>query len=667
MTTSPSDSHLSQQIHQTLEQSRRWLFNNQTEQGFWRGKLQSNATIEAQWLLFLYLMELEDHPIHTGLINGILRDQRQDGAWSTYYEAEAGDINTTIECYAALRCYGYTADHPALNKARHWILAQGGLANTRVFTRYWLAMIGEWPWQAVPNLPPEIIRFPKWFAFNIYRFASWARATIVPLCIVSANQLTRPLPATGTLEELFPEGRQQFDFRLQTKPDLWSRFFMATDRFLHSYQKHFRSPPFRQSAKIHCCEWILRHQDSDGAWGGIQPPWIYSLLALRSEGYSLDHPVIQAGISALTTHWSYHEDDATYLQSCESPVWDTALSLLALHEAFPDNTIDQHTSKALDWLLQQQILESGDWQLTMPGVKPGGWAFERANRHYPDTDDTAIVMLVLQGYKERYGEPEKVRTALNLAENWLKAMQCREGGWAAFDRNNNSTLLTKIPFSDFGETIDPPSADLTAHVIEALATTDSPATPPLKRALAYLWQEQEQDGSWFGRWGVNYIYGTGAVLPALSALQVDMSMPDVRQAINWLKQHQNADGGWGESCASYMDESLKGHGDSTASQTAWALMGLVAGNNPRDQSAIIRGADYLIQNQNDQGSWDEPQYTGTGFPGYGVGKRELNTDQTTLSQGTELSRGFMLRYDMYRHYFPMLALARVREYLVRLQ
>jgi squalene-hopene/tetraprenyl-beta-curcumene cyclase len=319
---------------------------------------------------------------------------------------------------------------------------------------------------------------------------------------------------------------------------------------------------------------------------------------------------------------------------------------------------------AMDWVLGKQIICGGDWQVKVKGVRPGGWAFERANTHYPDVDDTALALLVLSMARRFSDKPARIETAIRRAEEWVLGMQCSNGGWAAFDRDNNSAIVTKIPFADFGEMLDPPSVDVTAHVIEALAALGRDIEDPIiARALAYIKREQEPRGSWFGRWGVNHIYGTGAVLPALKAIGENMEAPYVRKAADWLVRHQNADGGWGESCASYMDDHLRGEGESTASQTGWALLGLLAvGTHDFDES-IRRGVDFLLSRQQG-GTWAEPHYTGTGFPGYGVGERtNLKKAGASLAQGAELARGFMINYNMYRHYFPLLALGRARKHL----
>ena len=647
-----------------IEDGLRWLDANQDPEGFWVGLLESNVCMEAEWLLVMHFLGVRDDPKKDGLVQGILNHQRSDGSWETYYDAPQGDINATVEAYTALRACGMHKNSEPLRKARDWILDHGGLSGIRVFTRYWLALIGEWPWDQTPNVPPEIIYFPTWFPFNIYNFASWARATLLPICILSARRVIRPLPEASRLDELFPRGRDAFDYGLPKKGRRvsWPRFFMLTDRLLHLYTR-LNLTPGRESAIKACLEWIINHQEADGSWGGIQPPWVYSLMALNVEGYSLTHPAMVRGLEALNTHWSYERDGGRHIQACESPVWDTLLTLMAMQDCDRDYHQSSSMQCAGEWVLQQQVKASGDWQVKVKGVKPGGWAFEFANRCYPDVDDTAVALIVLARWRHIFPNRSRLEDAIRLARDWVVAMQCRNGGWAAFDKDNDKRLLTEIPFCDFGETIDPPSVDVTAHVLEGLGLLGMDLSHPvICRAVDFIRAEQELDGSWFGRWGVNHIYGTAAVLPALKEVGEDMTSEYVCRAAEWIAAIQNPDGGWGETCASYMDYSLRGKGPSTASQTAWALMALLAVGTDGYRRNIDGGVDYLIAGQQ-AGTWDEPQYTGTGFPGYGVGARLNPTVPGTmekLQQGTELSRGFMINYNLYRQYFPLMALGRAR-------
>ena len=665
----PAGTHnFRQAMQSTMRAAAGWLIERQKPDGHWVGRAESNSCMEAQWCLALWFLGLDDHPLRRRLGNALLQTQRPDGAWQIYYGAPNGDINTTVEAYAALRSLGHRDDEPALVKAREWIESKGGLRNVRVFTRYWLALIGEWPWEKPPNLPPEVIWFPLWFPFSIYNFAQWARATLMPIAVLSARRPSRPLPPENRLDALFPGGREAFGYELPKKvgAGAWDAFFRGADKVLHALQEtgHALGVGLWRGAAIrHTLEWIVKHQDADGAWGGIQPPWIYSLMALHVEGYALTHPVLAKGLDALNDPgWRVDEGEGTFIQATNSPVWDTMLALLAFDDAGLLEEYPKEAGAAAQWLLDRQVRVPGDWSVKLPHVKPGGWAFEYANNAYPDTDDTAVALIALAPFRN---DPEwkakGIEEAIRLGVDWLIAMQSQGGGWGAFDKDNDKKLLTKIPFCDFGEALDPPSADVTAHVVEAFGKLGiSRDHPSMVRALDWLRREQEPGGAWFGRWGVNYVYGTAAVLPALAAIGEDMTQAYIGRACDWLVAHRQEDGGWGESCASYMNAGDAGRGTTTASQTAWALMALLAANRPQDAEAIERGCAFLVERQT-AGTWDEPEYTGTGFPGYGVGQTiKLGDPELSkrLMQGPELSRAFMLRYGMYRHYFPLMALGR---------
>jgi squalene-hopene/tetraprenyl-beta-curcumene cyclase len=628
-----------------IERSRSWFRANQFEEGFWWAELESNATMDAEYILMTHFLGVRDDAIWRGVAQDIRGYQRQDGSWALY-DGAPGDLSTTIECYFALRLAGDSGSH--LDRAREFILERGGLARARVFTRIWLALCGEWSWDELPVMPLELMLLPARAPFSIYRFASWARGTIVPLLVLMNERPVRPVPEEAKLTGLRVPGVASFEPR-----DAIDRTFLAIDRVLRAYA---RLPwhPGRERARRAAEDWILCHQEADGSWGGIQPPWVYSLMALHALGHPVDQGPIRKGLGGMHGHWMIRRTDGSLrVQACLSPVWDTALALFALLESGADADAPA-ARRAAEWLLRKEVRVPGDWQVWVPDVEPSGWSFEFDNQLYPDVDDTALVLLALH---DAAALDDATR---DRAIKWILAMQCKNGGWAAFDKDNTSRLPALIPFADFGEMIDPPSADVTAHVVETLGMFGFDRRhPAIAKALTYIYAQQEPEGSWFGRWGVNHIYGTGAVLPALAAVGEPMDSVCVRRAVRWLVERQNRDGGFGEGCESYVVHEARGRGASTASQTAWALLALVAASRA-ESTAARRAAAYLIETQRDDGSWHERAFTGTGFPGYAIGEEH----GARIRQGRELSRGFMLRYHLYRNCFPLLALGRYRQALV---
>lgn len=648
--------NLSRAPQEALEKAREYLLSIQHAEGFFWGELASNCTMEAEYVMLTTFLGSVQKTRIEKIVRHLLSRQRADGSFGQY-EGSPGDLSTTTECTFALKLAGLPPSHPALQKAKTFILSKGGIPKTRIFTKIWLALFGEWPWEGTPRMPPELIFLPSWFPFNIYEFASWARATIVPMTILLTLRPTVKIPASAKLDELYPQGKKHSNFSLPKPENLfsWHGFFFLADRFLNLYEK-LPFKPLRSLAIARVTEWIIRHQEADGSWGGIQPPWVYSLLALKALGYSLNHPVMKKGLEGFET-FGIEEETTWRLQACVSPVWDTALACLALQESGlpPKHPALQAAAR---WLLKEEVRTPGDWTVKVKNVPPSGWAFEFENDWYPDIDDTACVLLALRGVRLSLPEEKEKRTAMQRAARWMAAFQCRNGGFAAFDKDNDKSYLAHLPFCDFGEVLDPPSVDVTAHVLEALAKLGLPRHHRvIRRALQFIQSEQEEDGSWFGRWGVNYIYGTGAVLPALAAIGERKTQPYIQRALKWLLDHQNQDGGWGESPASYVDFKARGRGESTPSQTAWALMGLLS-FLPPGHSSIERGVTFLAKTQLEAGNWDEPQYTGTGFPGYGFGSKFEEKVRKLLKEGRELSAGFMINYHLYRNIFPLLALGR---------
>ncbi len=647
-------------VAETVRRSQEYFISSQAPEGYWWGELESNATMEAEYLLLTHFLGIGDSDTWRKLANHLLNVQREDGTWGQYYGAP-GDLSTSVECYFALKLAGVSSDDPRLVKAREFILSKGGVPRTRVFTKIWLALFGQWSWKSVPTLPPEMVLLPSWFPMNLYDFSSWARGTMLPLSIVFAHKPVCPIPDGAAIPELTPNGQIQPSGSpgLRHMMGIAGAFHLADHalRWYNALPWH----PMRRLAIRRAIKWIIERQEDDGSWGGIQPPWVYSLIALRVLGYDVDHPIMRKGVEGFKG-FTIEENDSLRVQACVSPAWDTCLAMIALEDSGmpPDSPV---LRRAGEWLIEAQVTTGGDWQVKAKDTTPGGWAFEFANSTYPDIDDTAEVLIALN--RARTGDIRKQNEAVQRGAEWMLGVQSRNGGWAAFDKDNTLRAVAEIPFADFGEMIDPPSADVTAHVVEALArlgyTKDSES---VRRAVRYLLSEQESDGSWFGRWGVNYIYGTGAVLPALESIGENMGSESVRSAVAWLLSHQNRDGGWGETCASYADPSLAGRGPSTASQTAWALLALLAAGE-WEHPAVHRGIRYLADTQQDDGTWDEPWFTGTGFPGYGVGERlkvGSQRDNGNL-QGTELSAGFMIKYHLYRNYWPLMALGRFLRYI----
>ena len=653
-------------LREALKRTQDYFFRTQHEDGYWWGELESNPTMEAEYIMLAHFMGSDEGDRIPRVAEDIRRRQSEDGSWRMYYGAP-GDLSTSIECYFALKLAGDPADAPHMARARAFILAQGGVPRARVFTKIWLALFGQWDWKGTPTMPPDMMLLPKWAPFNIYRFASWARATIVPMTIILTLHPTRPPRESAWVMELYPEGPVTFTLsRWRAKPFSLKGGFLLLDKALRVYC-NLPFVPRRERALEAAVDWIVSHQEADGSWGGIQPPWVYSLIALSALGYRLDHPVVAKGLEGFREHWSLPSEDgeALRVQACLSPVWDTCLALRGLLDSgvLPDHPAIR---RAAAWLIREEIRVKGDWAVYRPHLEPSGWAFEFDNVHYPDIDDSAIIVADLALARMNDDAGEQARAAsVDRAVAWLTGMQSSSGGWAAFDWNNESRELADIPFADFGELLDPPSVDVTAHVLEMYGMLGYGMDhPPVRRGLAYIWDQQEHDGAWFGRWGVNYVYGTGAVLPALQALGVDMTQPRVRRAVEWLLAHQNPDGGWGETCVSYPDPSLRGQGESTPSQTSWALIALIAAGEALSES-VRGGVDFLLRRQQDDGTWDEPQFTGCGFPGYGPGNQPERYEplDDPNSQGPELSAAFMINYHLYRNYFPLWALGRYAQAL----
>ena len=594
-----------------------WLLARQHPQGWWTAELETNATMTAEHVLLLRFLGIDLDPIREGAIRHLLDGQREDGSWALYRDGPA-DLSTTAEAYAALKVLGLDPARPEMAGALRVVHEQGGLAHARVFTKIWFALFGEHPWEGVPSMPPELVWFPRWAPLNLYDFACWARGTIAPLLVVLARKPVRPLGFS--VAELVVPGTEA---QLRRVPG--GGVFWWLDRLQKLYERLPRQP-LRGRAVAATLRWVLERQEADGSWGGIQPPWVYSLIALNVEGMPLDHPVMAAGLGGLEG-FALADAAGWRLQACMSPVWDTALAVLALRDAGVPAGHDS-IRRAAAWLVGEQIDRIGDWAVRVPGARDcGGWAFEFANDVYPDVDDTAEVVLALL----RCEPTEAVGRAVRRGVDWVLAMRSRDGSWGAFDRDNTRRLAYALPFADFGALLDPPSEDVTAHCLEMLAATGrGPAHPQVEAGLRYLLAAQTGAGSWFGRWGVNHVYGTWSAIQALSALRTGGAA--VRRGADWLESVQHADGGVGESCHSYVDDSFAGVGEATPSQTAWAALGLHhAGRG--GGAAHGRMLGWLVEHQRG-GTWEERAFTGTGFPG-----------------------DFYISYHLYRHLFPLTAIA----------
>ena len=613
-----------------IDASRKYLFSLQhPEEGYWCGELGADTTLESDYILLHRLLGTENPERTQKCANEILSHQNEDGGWPIY-NGGPSNVSASVKAYFALKMAGYRPEHPALAKARERILAMGGVTEVNTFTKIYLCFLGQYDYDAVPAIPPEITLFPNWFWFNIYEISSWSRAILVPLSIAYAKKPFKKIPDEEGIEELFAGGRGKANLRLKWDRKLvsWRNFFLVLDRMVHLLEKvHIR--PLRSIALKKAEQWMLERLEMSDGLGAIYPSIMNSIIALRCLGYSLDDPQVIRAMDEFEK-LGIEEETTFRMQPCMSPVWDTALAIFALAESGVSPT-DHRLVQPSEWMLKKQVTRKGDWCVKNRKAEPAGWYFEFNNEFYPDVDDTAMVMLALAKVKtsnESY-QDKSVQRALD----WVLSMQCKNGGWASFDKDNDRMVFQYVPFADHNAMLDPATVDITGRVLECLATYGySMKDEPVRRALEFIKREQEPDGSWFGRWGVNYIYGTMLVLRGLEAIGMDHHEPCIQQAAEWLRMMQNPDGGWGETCGSYDNRNTKGVGPSTASQTAWAVMGLLAANDTRSDS-LQRGIAYLLKTQLRDGSWNEAWYTGTGFP-----------------------RVFYLMYHMYRQYFPLLAL-----------
>jgi len=681
--TGSAEAICDERLQPAIQRTRDYLLGQQHDDGHWRGELEGDTILESEYILLLAFLGQGGSDQARRAANTILEKQLDEGGWAIYPGGPL-EISASVKAYFALKITGHDPESDSLQRARTAILETGGAERVNSFTRYYLALLGVISYDQCPAVPPELMLIPKWMPFHIYEMSAWSRTIVVPLSLLWAHRPVRQLPPEQGIRELFRASPEELAVGMETTQQIdqlkrptwlnWGKTFRLIDRALKLAER-LRLHPLRARAVRRAAEWMVeRFENSDGL-GGIFPPIVWSVVALKCLGYADDSPEVRTALGELEK-LAIRDGQTLRLEPCKSPVWDTALTTIALREAgVPWN----HPSlrRAVQWLLSKEVRRKGDWSLSHPELDASGWFFEYENEFYPDVDDTIMVLMAL-GRCLPDGEHHHTWTADFFLDNWspheadsdaaalvsacsessqlalsdletaspaltaiwrgarwVLAMQCRDGGWGAFDADNDRELFTRVPFADHNAMIDPATADITARVLEMFACLNVPRHHrAVQRAVDFLWREQEADRCWYGRWGVNYVYGTWQVLVGLTAIGIPHDEARIRQAACWLKATQQTCGGWGESPRTYDDPSLRGQGEVTASQTAWALLGLMAAGEVESES-VRRGIKWLLESQKDDGTWDEESFTGTGFP-----------------------RVFYLKYHMYRIYFPLMALAR---------
>ncbi|HJQ25251.1 MAG TPA: squalene--hopene cyclase [Blastocatellia bacterium] len=623
--TALAERSLEPDVRRAIKRAQQYFSQIQNPDGHWCGELEGDTILESEYILTMHFIGRADSDRVRKAANYIRQKQLPGGGWAIY-DGGPAEVSASAKAYFVLKLLGDAPDAPHMQRARACIRALGGLDATNSFTRIYLAIFGQYPWERCPAVPPEIILLPLSAPINLYEMSSWSRGIVVPLAIIWAMKPACAVPDHANISELMLDNPPTVNARR----GFWKTFFKTTDATLKLIERRGWQPS-RDKALKACEQWMLDHFEKSDGIGAIFPPIINSIIALRALGYRNDHPVTAGQIRELEK-LEIEDGDTLKVAPCYSPVWDTALALNALIESgVPADHPD--VVRAAEWVLAKEVKEVGDWKVKNPEGEPGGWYFEYANEFYPDIDDTFQVLTSLS--KVRFPDStreRRKREAMERALKWILTMQNKDGGWASFDKDCDEQFLTQIPFADHNAMIDPSTADITGRGLEALANLGFKMDhPAVQRAMGYLAKEQERDGTWFGRWGVNYIYGTWLVLTGLQAIGEDMWESRYQAAGAWLRSIQNEDGGWGESPKTYDDPPLKGQGASTPSQTAWALMGLMATGD--DSDGLHRGVDYLLKAQREDGSWQDAHWTGTGFP--------------TV---------FYLRYHLYAVYFPLLAL-----------
>jgi squalene-hopene/tetraprenyl-beta-curcumene cyclase len=624
-------------LEAAIARSQDFLLREQKPEGYWIGELIVDCTLVADLLAYHHWNGSVDEKWQRKAVNQLFSLQLPGGGWSIY-PGGPPEVNATVKAYLALKLAGVPTTDPRLLRARQTALSLGGVPRLNTFSKLYLALMGLFPWQYLPTIPCEVILLGKWFGVYFYDMSSWSRAMLVPLSILNHCKPTRQLGPNSTLKELYPLGFHERDLLLPRDPQrfTWRNFFLWLDsvhKFAELFARH-HIHPFRKRALKKAEEWMIARSEGSDGLAAIFPGILNSLIVLKALGYPPAHPLVRQCESELKK-LEHETEHSVRIEPCKSPVWDTAIVAIALHES---GLSSDHPAlvRACDWLIEREVRFRGDWQYKNPAdVEPSGWVFEFNNKWNPDVDDTAMVLLALR--KIPTANPQRRDAAFRRGLNWMLTFQCRDGGWASFDKDCTKSILEKVPFADHNAMLDPECADITARILELLGYENFSAEhPQVEKALEFIRQHQEEDGSWYGRWGVNYIYGTWQVLRGLRALGLNMRQGWILRARDWLESVQREDGGWGERCDTYDDPVFKGQGPSTASQTAWAVMGLCAFDDPMRPS-VQNGIEYLLRTQNTDGTWTEAEATGTGFP-----------------------RVFYLKYDMYRNSWPLLALATYR-------
>ncbi len=620
---------LHDRLTEAMETTSRWLLDQQHDDGYWVGELEGDTILESEYVLLLaYLGRLND-PVCAKACRYIREKQLPEGGWAIY-PGGPFEVSASVKAYFALKLLGAATDDPVLSRARAAILGAGGAQASNSFTRFYLALLGQLDYDDCPSVPPELVLLPSWLNFSLAAMSAWTRTIVVPLSIISAFKPVHPLAPEQGVAELFRADLPRKLSRRTRQPISWANLFLVVDRLLkwsdRLLPESWRRPGIRAAHR-----WMLDHCENSDGLGAIFPPMVSTVIAFGCLGYERDSALVQWALRQLDD-LMIEERGTVRLQPCLSPVWDTAITTIALADA---QLPGYHPALlgAVRWLLEKEVRRAGDWEVRKKGVEPTGWHFQFHNERYPDLDDTAMVLLALQ--RTALSVAPEVQAATRRGVDWLLAMQNRDGGWAAYDVDIDNEVLTKVPFADHNAMLDPSCADITARVLELMGTLGYRAEhPAAAAALAYLWRTQEPQGCWYGRWGVNYIYGTWQVLQGLWALGYPMDHPALVKAANWLESVQQPDGGWGETCKSYDDPGLMGLGEPTASQTAWAVLGLVAAGRAGSEN-VRRGIEFLLRSRRSDGTWDEEGFTGTGFP-----------------------RVFYLKYHLYRINFPLMAMAR---------